>query len=111
MMARLISQGIDPRQAQVDWRKLREDSRAAAEKEIRASLLLSKVAEAEQLEVSEEEVDEIIREMAQEAQEPPATLKTRLTREGELDNLKSTRRNQKAIEFIYRNAQITRKSE
>jgi trigger factor len=111
MMAQLISQGIDPREAQVDWRKLREDSRSAAEKEIRASLLLSRVAEAEQLEVSEEEVDEIIREMAQEAHEPPATLKTRLTREGDLDNLKSTRRNQKAIEFIYRNAQITRKSE
>ena len=111
MMAQLLSQGIDPRQAQVDWRKLREDSRSAAEKEIRASLLLSRVAEAEQLEVSEEEVDEIIREMAQEAHEPPATVKTRLTREGELDKLKSTRRNQKAIEFIYRNAQITRKSE
>jgi len=111
MMAQLISQGVDPRQAQIDWRKLREDSRAPAEKEVRASLLLSKVAEAEQLEVSEEEVDEIIREMAQEAHEPPATFKTRLTREGELDSIKSTRRNQKAIEFIYRNAQITRKSE
>ena len=53
----------------------------------------------------------MIREMAQEAHEPPATLKTRLTREGELDSMKSTRRNQKAIDFIYRNAKITRKSE
>jgi trigger factor len=111
MMAQLVSQGIDPRQAQVDWRKVREDSRPEAEKGVRALLLLSEVAEAEKLEVSEEEVDEIIREMAQEAHEPPATLKTRLTREGELDSIKSTRRNQKAIEFIYRNAKITRKSE
>jgi trigger factor len=111
MMTQLVSQGIDPRQAQVDWRKVREDSRPEAEKGVRALLLLSKVAEAEKLEVSEEEVDEIIREMAQEAHEPPATLKTRLTREGELDSIKSTRRNQKAIEFIYRNAKITRKSE
>jgi trigger factor len=111
MMTQLVSQGIDPRQAQVDWRKIREDSRPEAEKGVRALLLLSKVAEAEKLEVSEEEVDEIIREMAQEAHEPPATLKTRLTREGELDSIKSTRRNQKAIEFIYRNAKITRKSE
>jgi len=111
MMAQLISQRIDPRQAQVDWRKLREDSRPEAEKEVRASLLLSKIAEAEKLEVSEEEVDDLIREMAQETREPPATLKTRLTREGELDSIKSTRRNQKAIEFIYRNAKITRKSE
>jgi trigger factor len=111
MVTQLVSQGIDPRQTQVDWRKVREDSRPEAEKEVRAWLLLSKVAEAEKLEVSEEEVDEIIREMAQEAHEPAATLKTRLTREGELDTMKSTRRNQKAIEFIYRNAKITRKSE
>jgi trigger factor len=111
MMAQLVSRGIDPRQTQADWRKVREDSRPEAEKEVRASLLLSKLAQAEKLEVSEEEVDEIIREMAQETHEPPATLKTRLTREGELDTIKSTRRNQKAIEFIYRNAKITRKSE
>ena len=111
LLTQLASQGIDPRQAQVDWRKIREDYRPEAEKGVRASLLLSKVADTEKLEVSEEEVDEIIRELAQEAHEPPATLKTRLTREGELDSIKSTRRNQKAIEFVYRNAKITRKSE
>jgi trigger factor len=110
-LRQLFAQGIDPRQAQVDWQKLREESRPDAEKEVRASLLLSKIAEAEALEVSEEEVDEVIRGMAQEAREAPAALKTRLTREGELDTLKSTRRNQKAIDFVYRNAKITRKSD
>ena len=80
-------------------------------KEVRASLLLGKIAEAEGLEVSEEEVDEMIREMAQEAHEPPATLKTRLTRDDQLDSIKFNLRNQKAIDFIYRNAKITRKSE
>jgi trigger factor len=110
-MSQLFSQGIDPRQAPVDWHKLREDSRPEVEKEVRASLLLSKIGDAEGLEVSEEEVDEVIREMAQEAHEPPATLKTRLTRAGDLDSIKSSRRNQKAIDFIYRNAKITRKSE
>jgi len=34
-----------------------------------------------------------------------------LTREGELDTLRSTRRNQKAIDFVYRNAKITSKSD
>jgi trigger factor len=109
--SQLLSQGVDPRQAQVDWRKVREDSRTDAEKEVRASLLLEKIADAEKLEVSEEEIDEVIREMAQEAHQPPATIKTRLTHDGELDRMKSTRRNQKAIDFIYRNAKTTRKSE
>jgi trigger factor len=110
-LRQMVSQGIDPRQAPVDWDRLREELRPVAEQEVRASLLLSKIADAEGLEVSEEEVDEVIREMAQETRQPPATLKTRLTDEGELDSIKSTRRNQKAIDFIYRNAQITRKSE
>ncbi len=110
-LRQLYSQGIDPRQTPVDWQKLRADSKPDAEKEVRASLLLSKIAKAEGLEVSEEEVDEMIREMAQEAHEPAATLKTRLTGEGELDTIKSTRRNQKAIDFVYHNAKITRKSE
>jgi trigger factor len=110
-MSQLISQGVDPRQAPIDWHKMREDSRPEAEKEVRASFLLSKIADAEGLQVSEEEVDEMIRELAQEAHQPPAALKTRLTRDGELDSIKSTRRNQKAIDFIYRNAKITRKSE
>lgn len=110
-ISQLVSQGIDPRQAQVDWRKVREDSKPEAEREVRTSVLLSKIAEAEKLEVSEEETDEIIREMAQEMREPPAALKTRLTRDGELETIKATRRNQKAIDFIYRNAKINRKSE
>ena len=110
-LRQLISQGIDLRQTQVDWHKVREDAKPDAEKDVRASLLLSKIADAEGLEVSEEEVDEVIRGMAQEAHEPPATLKTRLTREGDLDTLKATRRNQKAIDFIYRNAKITRQSD
>jgi trigger factor len=110
-VGRLVSQGIDPRQAQVDWRKIREEWRPDAQNDVRASLLLGKIAEAEGLEVSEEEVDEVIREMAQEAHEPPATLKTRLTRDDQLDSIKFNLRNQKAIDFIYRNAQVTRKSE
>jgi trigger factor len=109
-LGQLIAQGIDPRETQVDWRKVREDAKPEAEKEVRAALILSRVAEAEKLEVTEEEVDEVIREMAQDRRLTPAELKTRLTRDGKLDTLRSTRRNQKALDFIYRNAKITRKS-
>ena len=110
-MAHLLSQGIDPREAPVDWRKVRENLTAGAVDEVRSSLILSKVAEAEKLEVSEEEIDEVIRAMASEAHEAPATLKTRLTRSGDLDSINLSCRTQKAIDFIYRNAKITRKSQ
>ena len=109
-VAQLLAQGIDPRKTEVDWGKVREDSRPDAEKEVRAALILGKIAGAEKIELAEEEVDEVIREMARERQETPAALKTRLTEEGGLDRIKSTRRNQKAIDFIYRSAKIIRKS-
>ena len=109
-LGQLLSQGIDPRKTQVDWRKVREDARPEAEKEVRVALVLSRVADAEKIDLTEEEVDDVIREMAQERHMTPAELKTRLTRDGKLDTLKSTRRNQKALDFIYRNAKIIRKS-
>jgi trigger factor len=111
VVTQLVAQGIDPRTTPLDWGKIREDARPDAEKDVRGSLILSKVSEAEGLEVREEELDEMVREMASERQEPPAVLKTRLTENGMLDRIKSTRRNQKALELIYRNAKIIRKSE
>ena len=110
IVTKLVSQGIDPRATQVDWRKIREEARPEAEREVRGSLLLERIAEAEKIEVSDEEVDELIREMSAERGEAPAALKTRLTREGGLGRIESTRRNQKALELIYRKAKITRKS-
>jgi len=110
IVSQLMAQGIDPRNTQVDWRKIREDSKPEAEKEVRGSLVLDKIAEAEKIEVAEEEVDELIRGMAEDHRETPAALKTRLTRDGALDRIRSTRRNQKALEFVYRNAKIIGKS-
>jgi len=110
-LGQLMAQGIDPRETEVDWRKVREEGKPEAEKEVRVALILSRVAEAEKIEVTEEEIDDLIREMAKERRVTAAELKTRLTRDGNLDNLKSTRRNQKALDFIYRNAKIIRKNE
>jgi trigger factor len=109
-VGQLMAQGIDPRQTQVDWKKVREEARPEAEKEVRVALVLGRVAEAEKIDVTEEELDDTIREMAQDRRITPAELKTRLTRDGKLDTLKSTRRNQKALDFIYRNAKIIRKN-
>jgi trigger factor len=109
-LGQLLSQGIDPRQTQVDWKKVREDARPEAEKEVRVVLVLNRVADAEKIDLTEEEVDDVIRDMAKERHMNAAELKTRLTRDGKLDTLKSTRRNQKALDFIYRNAKIIRKN-
>jgi len=105
-LGQLFAQGIDPRQAELDWRKIRDDMLPDAEKDVRGSLILEKIAEAEKIEVTEEEIDETIRQMAGEAHEPAAALKTRLTRDEGLAKIRFTRRTQKALDFVYRNAMI-----
>jgi trigger factor len=106
-VAQLMARGIDPRSAHLDWGKLREKMQPEAEQAVRAAIILERIAEAEKIEVSEEELDQSIREIAQQRGEAPATLKTRLTRDGGLAKLQSSCRSQKALDFVYHNAQIT----
>ena len=95
----------------LDWQKLREDGRSEAEKDVRGSLILEKVAETEAIEITEDEVDELIRDVARERHEAPAAVKTRLTRDDELPTIKRRLRNQKALDLIYQHAKIKPKSE
>jgi trigger factor len=105
--AGMATQGVDARNVEIDWRGLRDEMRADAEREVRGTLVLRKIAEAENIDVSEEEIDEAVRELAQEMQETPAALKSRLTREDGLARLKSSRLSQNVLDFIYNNAKIT----
>jgi trigger factor len=108
MARQFIDQGIDPRKADVNWEKIREELRPSAEKDVRGTLILQKIAEAEKIEVSEEEIDDSLREVAAGGTESPAALKTRLTRNGGLARLQSGRLSQKALDFIYHNAKVVR---
>lgn len=111
LLNRLLSQGVDPRSVDVDWRKMREDSRPDAEKEVRGALILERLADAEKVEVSEAEIDDLIRDLARERREAAAALKTRLTREGNLPRITQKLRNQKALDLVYQNAKINPKIE
>ncbi|MGH9378609.1 MAG: trigger factor [Terriglobia bacterium] len=104
----LLDQGIDPRKTGINWTKLRADFREEAAKDVRNTLMLEKVADAEKIEISPEEIDGVIREYAAGGEETPAALKTRLTQNGGLARLQSSRRNQKALDFLYRSAKIVR---
>ena len=43
-ITQLLHQGIDPRQTEVDWKKVREEARPEAEKEVRVALTLGRIA-------------------------------------------------------------------
>ncbi len=102
----LIAQGVDPRSVNVDWANLRRRQQEAALTEVKAGLILDRVADQENLEVSEEELNRELEDLARRSGESTSALRARLTKEGALDRITSRLRNEKALDRIYESARI-----
>ena len=85
----------------MDFNRLRAGQRDQAEQEVKASLLLDKIADLEKIEVGDEEVDREIDALAQQTKQTSEAVRARLTRDGALDRIKSRIRNEKTLEFLY----------
>ncbi len=86
----------------MDWGRLREGQREAARREVKASLVLDKIAEAEKLEVADEELDKEVQAIARQSQQSVDEVRARLTENGGLNRIRTRLRNDKALEFLYR---------
>ncbi len=86
----------------MDFARLRAGQRDSAIREVKASLLLDKVAGAEHIEVTDEEVERELEVLAAQAKQPLEAVRARLTREGALDRIRNRIRNEKTLDFLYR---------
>jgi trigger factor len=109
----LAAQGVDPRAVNVDWVSLRKRQREHAVDDVKAELLLDRIATEEKIEATDEDVEKEIKELAERSGESATALRARLTKQGALDRMKSKLRSDKTIEWMYRNARVetTAKSE
>jgi trigger factor len=108
----LTAQGVDPRAVNIDWVALRNHQRERAVDDVKAELLIDRIAEAEKIDATDEEVEKEIQALAEHSGESATALRARLTKQGVLDRMKSKLRSDKTIEWLYRNARIeTAKSE
>jgi trigger factor len=102
----LAAQGVDPRAVNLDWVSLRKRQRDAAVNDVKAELLLDRIASAEKIEVTDEELEKEIATMAERSGESATALRARLTKQGALDSMKSKLRSNKTIEWLYSNSRI-----
>jgi trigger factor len=86
----------------MDFERLRVGQRDQALQDVKASLLLEKVAEEEKIEVSDEEIDKEIETLAMQAKQTPEAVRARLTQDGALDRIRIRLRNEKTLDFLYR---------
>ncbi len=86
----------------MDLNRLRVGQRDQALQEVKASLVLDKIAEEEKIEVSDEEIDREIDALAKQSKQPPEAIRARLTRDGALDRIRNRIRSEKTLDFLYR---------
>ena len=103
----LAQQGIDARTLNLDWRKLRENMREDAIREVRASLVLGRVAEKEAIAATNQEVDQEVDRIARQDREPIAATRKKLAANGALDRIASHIATEKTLNFLFEHATRT----
>jgi trigger factor len=85
----------------MDLNRLRAGQRQQAVQEVKASLLLDRIADLEKVEVSDEEIDREIEALAAQTKQTSEAVRARLTRDGALDRIRNRIRNEKTLNFLY----------
>jgi trigger factor len=86
---------------------LREKMKPAGADEVRGQLLLEAIADKESVTVTDEELGKHIEQTAKARNTPPAKLRAEWQRDGRLDSVTYTLRQDKVLKFLVDNAQVT----
>jgi len=102
----LAAQGVDPRAVNVDWVALRRRQQDRAKDDVKAELIVDRIATAESIDVTEEEVTHELEHMAGHSNESAEAIRARLTKQGTLDRMKAKLRSDKTLDWLAQQAKI-----
>lgn len=85
----------------LDFGRLRAAQRDSAVAEVKATLILDKIADAEKVEVTDEELEHEIHIISVQTREPLDQLRARLTNEGALARIREQLRREKTASLLY----------
>lgn len=105
----LAQRGVDLNTVQKDFIEMAYNQmRTQAERDVRGAMLLEKVAELENVDVTEAEVEEEIQKLADYYRVTPDEIRNSLVnQQGGTDNIKNNLRTRKAIEALVSHANVT----
>ena len=99
----LAAQGLTAEQMKkMDLHRLRAGQRDQAIHDVKAALLLERVAEEENVQVGDEELNRELESLAKQSKQTSEAVRARLTRDGGLDRIRTRIRNEKTLDFLYR---------
>jgi trigger factor len=103
----LTSQGVDPKSFKLDWESIKDAQKEPAMREVKASLLLGRIAEREAIAATRDEVDKQVEQIARQRREAYAPLRLRLEKDGTLNRIASHIQTEKTLSFLFEHATKT----
>jgi trigger factor len=98
----LAQQGMKAEEMRkLDFARLRAAQRGEAESEVRASLIVDRIAEIEGVTVSDEELNQEVLLLSMQTREPYETLRERLVQDGGMERLREEMRREKTGRVLY----------
>jgi trigger factor len=103
----LASQGVDPKSFNLDWGSIKDAQKEPATREVKASLILGRIAEREAVVATRDEVDKQVEQIARQRREAYAPLRLRLEKDGTLNRIASHIQTEKTLNFLFEHATKT----
>jgi trigger factor len=103
----MAAEGVDPRSLKLDWEKVKETQRDKAVREVKASLLLARIADREAIGALRDEVDKEVERMARQQREPVAALQMKFEKDGTMGRIASHIQTEKTLNFLFEHARKT----
>ena len=100
----LVAQGMDPKGLKLDWQKVREAEKDRAARDVKASLLLDKIAEREAIAPTQDDVDREVQRIARQQREAVAVTRAKLQKDGVIPKIASNIRTDKTLNFLFEQA-------
>lgn len=103
----MAAEGIDPRSLKLDWEKVKESQREKALREVKASILLSKISEREAIHATRDEVDREVEKVAKQQRKPVAAVQMEFEKDGTMGRIASHIQTDKTLNFLFEHARKT----
>ncbi|MGQ9916864.1 MAG: trigger factor [Bryobacteraceae bacterium] len=100
----LRAQGVDTEKIRIDRQKLRQNQYEQARHDVKAALLLGKIASSEHIHATEEEIDQEVHRIARQRREPAAAVRLKLEKEGGIQNIVNRIITDKTLKFLFDHA-------
>jgi trigger factor len=100
----LAAQGMDVKDLKLDWSKVKEAQKEKAVRDVKASLLLDKIAEREAIGATQEEVDREVQRIARQQREAVAVTRAKLQKDGVIAKIAANIRTEKTLAMLFEQA-------